>query len=777
MADHRGQHLGPYRLLRLLGKRGIAEVYLAEHGTTGTQIAVKVINIPLTREASESFRMEAHTLSRLAHPHILRVLDAGIEDSIPYLVMPYAPGGSLRQRLPRRTPLAPATILPLIQHVANALQYAHGQRVIHQDIKPENMLLSARGEPLLSDFGLSMLAQSLRQQSAQDVAGTIAYMAPEQIQGRPLPASDQYALGVVTYEWLTGSQPFEGSPREVINGHLAAPAPSLRARVPNLPRALEEVILTALAKDPQARFPSVEAFAQALRQSIDLNLEGQPRRPGISTYALPGESGALRPPASGAPPLGAPPTPPDGGEADPVQRLSIRPRPQSGSSPLSLPQRSSFPASNLASQRGTPPPTPPAPAPRPAAAPTPAPRQRSPGLVVALVILAVIIIAVSGLGVLGVRGSGPLAAFFTSHQTGTPGTGSPNGTTSAAANGKGCTKVGVLMPETNSSPRWEAYDHPLLVQQLEASGFAADNIDYANANGDATTQENQAKADLAKGDCILIVAAHDSLAAAAIVTAARQQQVPVIAYDRFIFSDDLNYYVSFDGIAVGKLQGKYIVDHYKDARYGVSAGHNNIAFINGSPIDNNATLFAQGAHSALDPLITDGILNKVYEEFTPNWDAPTGEKEMQTALSLTKDNIQLVLAANDALGGAVVQALATQKLAGKVLVTGQDATVAGLQRILEGTQAMTVYKPIIKEATGAAQLAAALRDGKDITPLTRSQTIKNPQGNANVPAVLETPIAVDDSNIASTVLADGFVTKSQLCTGLPAGTNTGGICP
>ncbi len=396
---------------------------------------------------------------------------------------------------------------------------------------------------------------------------------------------------------------------------------------------------------------------------------------------------------------------------------------------------------------------------------------------VALVILAVIIIAVSGLGVLGVRGSGPLAAFFTSHQTGTPGTGSPNGTTSAAANGKGCTKVGVLMPETNSSPRWEAYDHPLLVQQLEASGFAADNIDYANANGDATTQENQAKADLAKGDCILIVAAHDSLAAAAIVTAARQQQVPVIAYDRFIFSDDLNYYVSFDGIAVGKLQGKYIVDHYKDARYGVSAGHNNIAFINGSPIDNNATLFAQGAHSALDPLITDGILNKVYEEFTPNWDAPTGEKEMQTALSLTKDNIQLVLAANDALGGAVVQALATQKLAGKVLVTGQDATVAGLQRILEGTQAMTVYKPIIKEATGAAQLAAALRDGKDITPLTRSQTIKNPQGNANVPAVLETPIAVDDSNIASTVLADGFVTKSQLCTGLPAGTNTGGICP
>jgi D-xylose transport system substrate-binding protein len=397
--------------------------------------------------------------------------------------------------------------------------------------------------------------------------------------------------------------------------------------------------------------------------------------------------------------------------------------------------------------------------------------------VVTLAILAVILVAVSGLGVLGARGSGPLAAFFTSHQAGATGTGSPNGTTTTAANGKGCTRVGVLMPETNSSPRWEAYDHPLLIQQLEANGFAANNIDYANANGDAATQDNQAKADLAKGDCILIVAAHDSLAAAAIVTAAKKQQVPVIAYDRFIFSDDLNYYVSFDGVAVGKLQGQYIADHYKDARYGVSApNHNNLVFINGSPIDNNATLFAQGAHGVLDPLINAGTLTKKYEEFTPNWDAPTGEKEMQTALSLTGDNIQLVLAANDALGGAVVQALGAKRMAGKVLVTGQDATVAGLQRILEGTQAMTVYKPIIKEATGAAQLAAALRDGKDITSLTHNQTTKNPQGNASVPSVLETPITVDASNIASTVLADGFVTKSQLCTDLPAGTYTSSIC-
>jgi len=350
-------------------------------------------------------------------------------------------------------------------------------------------------------------------------------------------------------------------------------------------------------------------------------------------------------------------------------------------------------------------------------------------------------------------------------------------TTTTPVNGKNCTKVGVLLPESNTSPRWEAYDHPLLIQQLEANGFSAGNIDYANANGDAPTQQTQAESDLTKGDCILIVGPHDSGAAASIVTAAKQQKVPVIAYDRFIFSDDLNYYVSFDGVAVGKLQGQYIANHYMDAKYGVGPGHNNIAFINGSPTDNNATLFANGAHQVLDPLITAGTLKNVYEKFTPNWDPPTGETEMEGALTANNNNIQLVLSANDDLGGAIIQALTAQQLQGKVLVTGQDATVAGLQRILEGTQAMTVYKPIIKEATAAAQLAAALRDGKSVSALAGYSTIKNPQGSASIPSVLETPEAVDASNMAATVIADKYVTTAQICTGLTPGTNTNGICP
>jgi D-xylose transport system substrate-binding protein len=349
------------------------------------------------------------------------------------------------------------------------------------------------------------------------------------------------------------------------------------------------------------------------------------------------------------------------------------------------------------------------------------------------------------------------------------------GGTTNPVNGKGCTKVGVLLPETASSPRWEQYDHPLLIQQLEANGFTASNIDYNNANDSQATQQTQAESDLTKGDCILIVGPHDSSAAAAIVTSAKKQQVPVIAYDRLIYSDDLNFYVSFDNVKVGNLQGGYIAQHYTDPKYGVSAGHNNIAFLNGSPTDNNATLFANGAHQALDPLINAGTLHKVYEQFTPDWSGPQGETEMEAALTQTSNNIQLVLAANDTLGNAAIQALKAQNLAGKVLVTGQDATVQGLQNILQGLQAMTVYKPIIKEATAAAQLAAALRDGKDLSSLTNGATVKNPQGTANIASVLETPESVDATNITSTVIADNFVTKTQLCQGLTAA-NTNGFC-
>jgi D-xylose transport system substrate-binding protein len=348
--------------------------------------------------------------------------------------------------------------------------------------------------------------------------------------------------------------------------------------------------------------------------------------------------------------------------------------------------------------------------------------------------------------------------------------GSSGSGSSSVVNGKGCKKVGVLLPETASSARWDSYDRPLLEQDIPQQLPGA-HVDYDNAQGSATTQMTQAQADLTKGDCILVVAPSDSIAAAAIVAAAKQKSVPVISYDRLIYSNDLNYYVSFDNVKVGELQGQYIVDHYKSY---VSSGHNNLVMIDGAQTDNNALLFKKGAHEALDPLISNGTLKNVYETFTPNWDNPTAQTEMQAALTKTQNNVQIAYVANDGMAGTVIAALKAVKLNGKVLVTGQDATVAGLQSILEGDQSMTVYKAINKEAMATAQLVAAISNGSDTSTIVNGQTTIPQTGGANIPSVLETPVAVDKTNIASTVLADGFVTKTQLCAGLPAG--TGGIC-
>ena len=357
---------------------------------------------------------------------------------------------------------------------------------------------------------------------------------------------------------------------------------------------------------------------------------------------------------------------------------------------------------------------------------------------------------------------------------GSANTGSSSSTPSSSGNnGKSCKKVGVLLPETATSARWDSKDRPLLIQDIKSSLSGA-TVDYNNAEGSATEQQNQANADLTKGDCILVLAPVNGQTAAAIVTKAKQQGVPVIAYDRLIQSKDTAFYVSFDNVRVGELQGQYVVDHYKD--YVKGAGHNNLVMINGAQTDNNAILFRQGALNKLQPLISGGQLNKLVDEYTPNWDNPTAQNEMQGALTAHQNNIQVAYVANDGMANAVIAALKSQHLNGKVLVTGQDATVTGIQNILTGDQGMTVYKAITKEAMATAQLVAAISNGSDTSSLTSGATTKTMDGGS-IPSVLETPVAVDKTNIASTVIADGFVSKSDICSGLPAGTKTNGICP
>ncbi len=304
MEDRVGQQFGNYRLERLLGEGGFAEVYLGEHLYLKTKAAIKVLHTRLGQDEMEGFLAEARTIAALKHPHIVRVLDFGVEGRTPYLVMDYAPGGTLRARFPKGAQIPLATTLPLIKQVADALQYAHEQRLIHRDVKPENMLLDERGQVVLSDFGIATIAQSSHYQQTAGVAGTAAYMAPEQLQGKPRPASDQYSLGIVVYEWLTGSRPFQGSFSEIASQHVLTPPPPLRDKVPTISPAVEQVVLTALAKDPKERFASVQAFATAFEQA---SLLDQPTR--ISNAPLPtiprpaAPSGQVQPSSQPAPSL------------------------------------------------------------------------------------------------------------------------------------------------------------------------------------------------------------------------------------------------------------------------------------------------------------------------------------------------------------------------------------------------------------------------------------------------------------------------------------------
>jgi len=290
MADRVGQRLGNYRLVRLLGRGGFAEVYLGEHVFLKTQAAIKVLHMRLTHADLDSFLNEARTIAGLIHPHIVRVLEFGVEGSefdpersqfnaegsTPFLVMDYAANATLRKRHPKGTRLPLPTIVTYMKQVAEAIQYAHEKKLIHRDIKPENMLLGPNNEVLLSDFGIAMIAQSTRYQNTQEVAGTAAYMAPEQLQGKPRRASDQYSLGIVVYEWICGSRPFHGTFTEIYSQQLSVPPSSLREKVPELPSSVEEVVLTALAKQPQQRFSSVQAFATALEQACQTALQDLP---------------------------------------------------------------------------------------------------------------------------------------------------------------------------------------------------------------------------------------------------------------------------------------------------------------------------------------------------------------------------------------------------------------------------------------------------------------------------------------------------------------------
>jgi D-xylose transport system substrate-binding protein len=325
---------------------------------------------------------------------------------------------------------------------------------------------------------------------------------------------------------------------------------------------------------------------------------------------------------------------------------------------------------------------------------------------------------------------------------------SSSGTATAAAKAG---KVGVLLPDSKSSVRWETVDRPFLKKAFADAGVDAD---IQNAEGDKSTQQQQAEQMITNGAKVLLLVNLDSGSGAAIQANANSRGVKVIDYDRLTLGGSADYYVSFNNVKVGELQGQGL-DKCLQA-----SGGKNIVFLNGSPTDNNATLFAQGAHSVLDPKIDDGTYKKVAEQAVPDWDNQKALTIFEQMLQKQGNKIDGVLAANDGLGNAAVSALKARKLK-QIPVTGQDATLQGIQNVLMGDQCMTVYKPIAQEADAAAKLAIALAKGQ--TPPAPSDTTNNQK--KDVPSILLTPVGVTKDTVKDYTKEVDFPKPEDICAG------------
>ena len=280
MMDYAGYELGTkYRLIRKLKSGGFGDVYLGVHVQLEKNVAIKVLQSHLKQEEGKKFRQEARILARLDHPHIAPVSDFEVEfnppfNGLPYIVMKYVERGNLRDIYRAGTKLALDTVVRYVQQIASALQYAHRHKVIHLDVKPANILLGDNDELMLCDFGIAIVIANSQGQVLQNAAGTLSYMAPEQLLAKPCSgATDQYALGIVVYEWLCGEVPFKSTSPHVGTQHIIAPVPSLREKNPAVSPAVEEVILRALQKDPAQRFKNILDFASALERASTLHME------------------------------------------------------------------------------------------------------------------------------------------------------------------------------------------------------------------------------------------------------------------------------------------------------------------------------------------------------------------------------------------------------------------------------------------------------------------------------------------------------------------------
>ncbi len=293
--------------------------------------------------------------------------------------------------------------------------------------------------------------------------------------------------------------------------------------------------------------------------------------------------------------------------------------------------------------------------------------------------------------------------------------------------------------DTLKEERWQR-DRDEVVKAAEKMGA---KVLVQAANGNDALQNSQAENLLTQGVDVLLVAPHNGKTAATIVDAAHKAGVPVIAYDRLILDSDLDLYVTFDPVRVGELQGEYAVKRQPKGNY---------VLIGGAPTDNNALLLREGQMKLLKPAVDKGDIKIVSDQWARDWQPIEALKIMENALTRVNNQVDAVVASNDGTAGGAIQALTEQKLAGKVLVTGQDAELAACQRVVAGTQTMTIYKPIPVLGGKAAEVAVLLAKKQPIPDQTKP--VKN--GKKDVPSILLEPIPVDKDNLASTVIKDGY---------------------
>jgi D-xylose transport system substrate-binding protein len=374
---------------------------------------------------------------------------------------------------------------------------------------------------------------------------------------------------------------------------------------------------------------------------------------------------------------------------------------------------------------------------------------------------AIRLVAVAAVAGLGIAGCSSKKASTAASSSPAATTSSAPAATSAAATSAAATSaapssaaaaggtVGVILPDTQSSTRWETADRPALVKAFAAAGIKAD---IQNALGDNGKFQSIAQGMIQEGVKVLIITSIDPATSIQVETEAKSANIPVIDYDRLVLGGSAAYYASYDGVQVGVEQGQCLVDAM--AKIGKPTGR--IIMIDGSPTDNNATLFGQGAHSVIDK----STLKKVSEQAIPNWDNTQAGKTFQQLLTAAGNKIDGVYVMNDGMAGPVETVLKASGISG-IPVTGQDATVSGLQAILSGTQTCTIYKDATAEATAAATLAVDLIKGTTPSGLTTSN---DPQGKRSVPSILLKPELITIATVGDPIKS-GAVPYASVCTG------------